>query len=205
MPLLLRSFRRLKGRSEPRCEAALLGQKARPQPRLGAFSTRRVDSTGSAGAPRKAWGWGSGVEGGQGGRREGSAGPGSAPSMRSAQAPPLEAPGPAAPHPLPQWQRGGHRSPQGLCPPAWGRGTRAAPGPAPGSAESSFAWRTPLRTRPCRWTRWEAAAGVREAEGPTAGQAATRGVPASQVETAWGPRRVSKRGPAWPRPTAHSR
>ena len=51
---LLSSFCRLKGRSEPRCEAALLGQKARPQPRPGAFSTRHMDSAGSARAPGRA-------------------------------------------------------------------------------------------------------------------------------------------------------
>ena len=51
---LLSSFCRLKGRSEPHCEAALLGQKARPQPRPGAFSTRHMDSAGSARAPGRA-------------------------------------------------------------------------------------------------------------------------------------------------------
>ena len=53
VPGLRRSFCRLRGRSEPSCEAALFGQKARPQPRPGAFSTRRVDSAGSG----RAQGW----------------------------------------------------------------------------------------------------------------------------------------------------
>ena len=55
VPALRRSCR-LRGRSEPSCETALLGQKARPQPRPGAFSTRGVDSAGSGRAQGRACG-----------------------------------------------------------------------------------------------------------------------------------------------------
>lgn len=128
--------------------------------------------------------------------------PRSAPLTRSAQTPQQEAPGPVAPHRLPPWPHAGRSSPQSLCPRAWGRWVQAAPGPGPSSRVSSAAWRTPLRTRLCSWTHWEAA-GTLGLGSPATWHAAARRGRAKPAETVPRTQRVAESVPA--RFPAHSR
>lgn len=155
-----------------------------PSGRLGAFSTLCADSA----SPWR--GLGVGLGAGAGGAGPGR--PGHAPRAH----PPQEAPGPATPRPLPPWPHAGRRSPRSLCPRARGRWAQAARGPGPGSAAFSAAWRTPLRTRRCSWTRRAVAVGALGLESRTAGHLATQRDPASPAEMTRRPRQVWEGRPA---------